>query len=241
MRDGAILDWRGSRAAGRHGRARTRADHGADIQPGTGAVYLVEKPRMVLGETGGDSAGAADLQRPTRGTRRSRSSDGIFDSMIDSKQVRKLPLPWLLALLVAYLAVIGPLDQVLAEENQPADADLGDFPAVCGGLFRADLFDWLSSAGGRIGMERNERGGRGCRTFSRTSPTRCCGEKLTFPFTRRSTRIIRWGASSLLPRCAASTAAITGTARRRAGLPLCRRAIGSMPKLMCRSGRASFT
>ncbi len=38
-------------------------------------------------------------------------SDGIFDSMIDSKQVRKLPLPWLLALLVAYLAVIGPLDQ----------------------------------------------------------------------------------------------------------------------------------
>jgi len=38
-------------------------------------------------------------------------SDGIFGSMIDSKQVRKLPLPWLLALLVAYLAVIGPLDQ----------------------------------------------------------------------------------------------------------------------------------
>ena len=38
-------------------------------------------------------------------------SDGIFNSMIDSKQVRKLPLPWLLTLLVAYLAVIGPLDQ----------------------------------------------------------------------------------------------------------------------------------
>ena len=40
-----------------------------------------------------------------------QSSDGIFGSMIDSKQVRKLPLPWLLALLAAYLAVIGPLDQ----------------------------------------------------------------------------------------------------------------------------------
>ena len=39
------------------------------------------------------------------------SSDGIFGAMIDSKQVRKLPLGWLLALLAAYLAVIGPLDQ----------------------------------------------------------------------------------------------------------------------------------
>jgi len=39
------------------------------------------------------------------------SSDGIFRAMIDTKQVRKLPLGWLLALLVAYLVVIGPLDQ----------------------------------------------------------------------------------------------------------------------------------
>ena len=39
------------------------------------------------------------------------SSDGIFKAMIDTKQVRKLPLGWLLALLVAYLVVIGPLDQ----------------------------------------------------------------------------------------------------------------------------------
>lgn len=39
------------------------------------------------------------------------SSDGIFGSMIDSKQVRRLPVGWLLLLLVAYLAVIGPLDQ----------------------------------------------------------------------------------------------------------------------------------
>lgn len=38
-------------------------------------------------------------------------SDGIFGAMIDSKQVRKLPLSWLLLLLAAYLAVIGPLDQ----------------------------------------------------------------------------------------------------------------------------------
>ncbi|HEY3860699.1 MAG TPA: hypothetical protein VGO59_02320 [Verrucomicrobiae bacterium] len=39
------------------------------------------------------------------------SSDGIFRAIIETKQVRKLPLGWLLALLVAYLVVIGPLDQ----------------------------------------------------------------------------------------------------------------------------------
>lgn len=39
------------------------------------------------------------------------SSDGIFGAMIDSRQIRKLPLGWLLALLAAYLVVIGPLDQ----------------------------------------------------------------------------------------------------------------------------------
>jgi hypothetical protein len=39
------------------------------------------------------------------------SSDSIFKAMIETKQVRKLPLGWLLALLVAYLVVIGPLDQ----------------------------------------------------------------------------------------------------------------------------------
>ena len=40
-----------------------------------------------------------------------RSLDGVFGAMIDSKQVRKLPVGWLLLLLLAYLAVIGPIDQ----------------------------------------------------------------------------------------------------------------------------------
>lgn len=40
-----------------------------------------------------------------------RSLDGIFGAMIDSKQIRKLPVGWLLVLLLAYLAVIGPIDQ----------------------------------------------------------------------------------------------------------------------------------
>lgn len=39
------------------------------------------------------------------------SSDGIFGAMIDSRQVHKLPVGWLLLLLLAYLVVIGPLDQ----------------------------------------------------------------------------------------------------------------------------------
>ncbi|MDB6032309.1 MAG: hypothetical protein JWM16_2647 [Verrucomicrobiales bacterium] len=41
----------------------------------------------------------------------SRSVDGVFGAMIDSRQVRKLPVGWLLLLLVGYLVVIGPLDQ----------------------------------------------------------------------------------------------------------------------------------
>ncbi len=55
---------------------------------------------------------ASAFQQPGTFTAPGRlSSDGIFGAMIDSKQVRKLPLGWLLALLLAYLAVIGPLDQ----------------------------------------------------------------------------------------------------------------------------------
>jgi hypothetical protein len=38
------------------------------------------------------------------------STDGVVGSMIDSRQVRKLPLGWLLLLLAVYLIVIGPLD-----------------------------------------------------------------------------------------------------------------------------------
>jgi hypothetical protein len=40
------------------------------------------------------------------------SSDGIFGAMIDSNQVHKLPVEWLLLLLIVYLVVIGPLDQL---------------------------------------------------------------------------------------------------------------------------------
>jgi hypothetical protein len=39
------------------------------------------------------------------------SSDGIFGGMLDSRQVHRLPIWWLLLLLVVYLVVIGPFDQ----------------------------------------------------------------------------------------------------------------------------------
>lgn len=40
-----------------------------------------------------------------------QSPDGIFGALIDSRQIHKLPIGWLLLLLVVYLVVIGPLDQ----------------------------------------------------------------------------------------------------------------------------------
>lgn len=39
------------------------------------------------------------------------AADGIFGAMIDSRQIRKLPVGWLLLLLAAYLVVIGPFDR----------------------------------------------------------------------------------------------------------------------------------
>ena len=38
-------------------------------------------------------------------------TDGVFGAMVETRQVHKLPLEWLLVLLVGYLVVIGPLDQ----------------------------------------------------------------------------------------------------------------------------------
>ena len=40
-----------------------------------------------------------------------QSADGIFGAMIDSRQVHKLPIGWLLLLLLIYLLVIGPFDR----------------------------------------------------------------------------------------------------------------------------------
>lgn len=48
------------------------------------------------------------------------ATDGIFGAMVDSRQIRKLPVEWLLGLLVVYLLVIGPLDRWwLKKINRP--------------------------------------------------------------------------------------------------------------------------
>ncbi|MBI5387888.1 MAG: hypothetical protein HZA90_24765 [Verrucomicrobia bacterium] len=44
------------------------------------------------------------------------SVDGVFGALIDSKQIRKLPIGWLFVLLLAYLAVIGPIDQYVLKK-----------------------------------------------------------------------------------------------------------------------------
>ncbi len=49
------------------------------------------------------------VEWPNRGA--NRPIESIFGAMIDSRQIRKLPVGWLLLLLVAYLLVIGPFDQ----------------------------------------------------------------------------------------------------------------------------------
>lgn len=47
-------------------------------------------------------------------------ADGIFGAMLDSRQVHKLPVGWLLVLLVVYLLVIGPFDRIwLKKINRP--------------------------------------------------------------------------------------------------------------------------
>ena len=68
-----------------------------------------------LAEVPGELYLSADY-RPSGGY----SSDGIFGAMIDTRQVHKLPVTWLLLLLIVYLVVIGPLDQYwLKRINRP--------------------------------------------------------------------------------------------------------------------------
>jgi hypothetical protein len=40
------------------------------------------------------------------------SIDGVYGAMLDSRQVSKLPIVWLLLLLAAYLVIIGPVDRI---------------------------------------------------------------------------------------------------------------------------------
>jgi hypothetical protein len=68
-------------------------------------------------------------------------SDALFGAMIDSKQVHKLPLGWLLALLGAYLVVIGPLDQYWLKKINRQMLTWITFP--CYVLFFSGLIYWI--------------------------------------------------------------------------------------------------
>jgi hypothetical protein len=68
-------------------------------------------------------------------------SDGLFGAMIDSKQVHKLPLGWLLLLLAAYLVVIGPLDQYWLKKINRQMLTWITFP--CYVLFFSALIYWI--------------------------------------------------------------------------------------------------
>jgi hypothetical protein len=57
------------------------------------------------------------------------SVDGFFGAMIDSRQVRKLPVSWLLILLAAYLVVIGPVDRYVLRRARREMLTWVTFPA----------------------------------------------------------------------------------------------------------------
>jgi hypothetical protein len=61
------------------------------------------------------------------------SLDAVFGAMIETRQVRKLPVEWLLALLVVYLVVIGPFDRWLLKRLNRQMLTWVTFPAyvVC--------------------------------------------------------------------------------------------------------------
>ncbi len=97
---------------------------------------------------------ASAFQTPYANIRASRlSSDGIFGAMIDTKQVRKLPLGWLLALLAAYLVVIGPLDQYWLKKINRQMLTWVTFPcyvAIFSGLI---YYIGFHLRAGEVGME----------------------------------------------------------------------------------------
>jgi hypothetical protein len=62
------------------------------------------------------------------------SIDGVLGTLIDTKQVRKLPVGWLLLLLVGYLVVIGPLDRYWLKKINRQMLTWLTFPAYVAGF-----------------------------------------------------------------------------------------------------------
>ena len=55
--------------------------------------------------------------------------DGVYGAMIDSRQVSKLPVIWLLLLLAAYLVIIGPVDRIWLKRINKQTLTWLTFPA----------------------------------------------------------------------------------------------------------------
>ncbi|MFN0067672.1 MAG: hypothetical protein ACKVYV_08560 [Limisphaerales bacterium] len=70
------------------------------LRPWFWARLLEVPPQQLVAEVDGNRYGLTPV-------------DGILGAMIDSRQVRKLPVGVLLALLLVYLAVIGPVDRLV--------------------------------------------------------------------------------------------------------------------------------
>jgi hypothetical protein len=56
------------------------------------------------------------FEQPTQNYYGGWSMDGVVGAMIDTRQVRKLPVEWLLLLLLVYLVVIGPFDHYVLKK-----------------------------------------------------------------------------------------------------------------------------
>ena len=142
------------------------------------------------------------------------SSDGIFGAMIDSKQVRKLPLGWLLALLGAYLAVIGPLDQYWLKKINRQMLTWVTFP--CYVVIFSGLIYYIGFHLRAGELEWNELNLVDVLPDSRTGP--CCAGRPTFRFIRRSTRDYELAEQPEVRHpCAGNTWAISAAARKTAG------------------------
>ena len=78
---------------------------------------------------------------PQFGYEQTQSVDGVFGAMIDSRQVRKLPIEWLLALLILYLVVIGPFDHYVLKKANRQILTWITFPAYVA-LFSCGIY-WI--------------------------------------------------------------------------------------------------
>ena len=169
------------------------------------------------------------------------SSDGIFGSMIDSKQVRKLPLAWLLALLAAYLAVIGPLDQYWLKKINRQMLTWMTFPLyvvafsgliyLIGFHLRAGELEWNELNVVDVLPD----------LLPELPSAVLRGETYVSIYSPVNARLPTGQRASPSPPCAGNTAATTAAARKTAAPPSCKPATISTPRPSCRSGPASFT